>query len=648
MKSLTKKFLIAILLFAFITINGNAQTLFTYGNNAVSKVDFLKAYSKNNNEGKPTEKSYKDYLELYIRYKLKVKAAYDLKLDTLAGQKTELKNFRNQVADTYMNDEESMNALINEAYGRSRKDIHLAHIFVAAPKTATPADTLKAFQKITDAYNALKKGKDFGETAALYSDDPSAKKNHGQIGWITVFTLPYELETLAYNTQPTKFSKIYRSKGGYHIFENLGERNAIGKMKAAHILLAIAPGANDSVKAKTKLRADSIYSALMNGASFSDLAKKYSGDNLSFQTGGEIAEFGVGKYDSSFEAAAFGLTKDGEISKPVLSSFGYHIIRRIARKPAPEKDKETLAGLKQKILTDPRVSVATKKFLNKIFAQTNFKRLPINENHFSVYTDSILQHRPAPPFADMNDNTPLFSINNKNYIVKQWLDYARGAKNTPAISAGKTNMELLDKFIETSSLTYYREHLEDYDKDFAYQLNEFKEGNLLFEVMQRKIWDKASVDSVGLKDYYNSHKEKYWWEPGADAVLFTCSNEKAANDVKSKLEKDFSGWRKMIDSSNGSAQADSGRFEQAQLPTAGKKMTAGEFTSFKNNPPDNTITFAYIIKLYNERMSRTYLEARGFVINDYQTYLEDKWISELKEKYPVKVNEAVMKSLVKD
>ena len=218
-----------------------------------------------------------------------MKAAYDLKLDTLAGQKTELKNFRNQVADTYMNDEESMNALINEAYDRSRKDIHLAHIFVAAPKNASSVDTLKAFEKIADAYNALKKGKNFGETAAIYSDDQSAKKNHGDIGWITVFTLPYELETLAYSTLPMKFSKIYRSKGGYHIFENLGERNAIGKMKAAHILLAIAPGANDSVKAKTKLKADSIYNALTNGTKASAILQKNIVVTIFlFQTGGEI------------------------------------------------------------------------------------------------------------------------------------------------------------------------------------------------------------------------------------------------------------------------------------------------------------------------------------------------------------------------
>ena len=215
------------------------------------------------------------------------------------------------------------------------------------------------------------------------------------------------------------------------------------------------------------------------------------------------------------------------------------------------------------------------------------------------------------------------------------------------MSSGKTYSELFDKFIETSAISYYREHLEDYNKDFAYQMSEFKEGNLLFEVMQRKIWDKASVDSAGLKEYYSAHKDKYRWAPGADAVLFTCSNQKAADNVKNKLQDNFSGWRKLIDSSDGSAQADSGRFEMAQLPVAEKKLTPGQFTSYKNNPPDNTVTFAYIIKLYNERTARTYNEARGFVINDYQGFLEDSWITEIKQKYPVRINEAVLKSLVK-
>ncbi|HXB42718.1 MAG TPA: peptidylprolyl isomerase [Puia sp.] len=645
MRNLTLKLLGAVLAICLSAINTHGQTLFSYGDKGVTKQDFLKAYTKNNIEGKVSEKSYRDYLELYIRYKLKVQAAYDLKLDTLTPLQTEGKNFRNQVADTYINDTESLNALVNEAYDRSKKDIHLAHIFIAVGKNMTPSDTLKAYKKMKAVEEALKSGHDFGATAAAYSDDGSAKLNHGVIGWITVFTLPYELETLAYNTKPMHFSFPYRSKAGYHIFKNLGERKAIGKIRVAHILIALPPNANDSVKSKAKQKADSIYQSLSGGANFGDLAKKYSGDNLSYQTGGEIADFGVGKYDSVFEATAFGLTKDGEIAKPILSSFGYHIIKRIARKPIPERSKETFDGLKQRVTADPRINISTKKFLDNIFAETHFKRYALNQANLWGYTDSALQHKTIPKFSPLDDSTRVFAFNNKDIYIKDWIDYLRKLKNTPAISPGKMDSALFDKFIETSALSYYREHLEDYNKDFSYQLNEFKEGNMLFEVMQRKIWDKAAVDSVGLKDYYNAHKEKYWWEPGADAVLFTCSNQRAAENVKSKLFGNPSGWRKLIDSSDGSAQADSGRFEMAQLPVEGKRVVPGEFTAFKNNPPDNTVTFAFVITLYNVRTPRTYGEARGFVINDYQGFLEDKWIGELKQKYPVKINEAVLKSL---
>ncbi|MBS1947307.1 MAG: peptidylprolyl isomerase [Bacteroidetes bacterium] len=646
MKTLNVKFVVAVVFFQLMLTNGKPQAVFSYGANTVSKEDFLKAYTKNNNEGKPTEKSYRDYLELYIRYKLKVKAAYDMHLDSLSAQLTELKNFRNQVANGYMNDEESLNKLINEAYERSLKDVHVAFIFVAAPQNATPADTLGAYKKINSIYNELKKEKDFGEEAALHSEDPSAKNNHGDLGWINVFTLPYELETLAYATQPLHFSKPYRAKGGYVIFKNLGERKASGKIKVAHILLAIPPNADTAVKAQIKLQADSVYNAIINGANFGELARKYSSDNLSYQTGGEIAEFGVGKYEPAFEEAAFHLNKDGEVGKPVLTTFGYHIIKLLSKRNIPEKDKETFEGLKQRIKADARIAVATKKFLNKIFRQTNFKKYPVNEQKLSIYTDSILQRRSTADFPQFSNNTLLFSINKKNYTIKDWINYARGAKSNP-VFARKNNGELMEKFIEMTALTYYREHLEEYNKDFAYQLKEFREGNLLFEVMQRKIWDKAAVDSAGLRNYYNAHRDKYWWQPGADAVLFTCTSEKAADDVKSKLQNNFPGWRKLIDGSNGSVQADSGRFEQAQLPISDKKSVTAGFTSFIVVPPDNTVSFAYIIRLYSEKTSRSFEEAKGFVINDYQNYLEDKWIAELKKKYPVKVNETVLKSLLK-
>jgi len=643
-----KKFACCFLLITgCILTNSEAQTIFTYGTDAVSKQEFLKAYQKNNGEKSSTEKSFRNYLELYIRFKLKVKAALDLGLDTLTSQRTELQNFRNQVADSYINDNASMNKLVHEAFERSQKDIRLAHIFIAAPGNATPADTLKAFQKAAAAYAALKKGKDFGEVAVQYSEDPTAKQNFGEIGYITVFTLPYDLENLAYGTLPGRFSKIYRSKTGYHIFKNIAERKAIGKIKAAQILFVFPPNPSDQAKAALKRQADSVYGLLKSGAGFGELAKKFSGDNLSYQTNGELAEFGVGKYEPAFEDAAFALKKDGDISEPVMTSFGYHILKRLGRNPvSATPGKQTMDAIKPLVLADPRVAVAKKQLLQKILAETNFKRATVDENSLWIMTDSTLRNKPLASLNGVDNKTLLFSFPKKNMVVADWLNYAKSARNIPTAGASKTYKEIFEQFLQTSAFDYYRNHLEDYNKDFAYQLNEFREGNMLFEIMQRKIWNIASVDSTGLRNYFEANKNKYWWDPSADAILFTCNNENAANNVQRKLQNNIQGWKKLLDASDGSTQADSGRFLLTQLPIPEKKnFNPGQYTAFTISRPDNTVTFAYIITIYTERSPRNFTEARGLATNDYQSYLEDKWIGELKKKYPVKIDESVFKTL---
>jgi peptidyl-prolyl cis-trans isomerase SurA len=630
---------------------GFGQTLISYDDQTISKEEFINAYRKNNNTGKPSEKSYRDYLDLYIRYKLKVKAAYDLKLDTLGSQVAELQNFRNQVVEPYMHDEAGLDKLAREAFQRSQKDLHIAHIFVAAPANAMPRDTLKAFNKAMEAYTALQKGGDFGQIAAKYSDDPFVKSNFGDIGYITVFSLPYELEGLAYRTAPGKISRIYRSNAGFHIFKNLGERKGLGKVRIAQILLVYPPNATETKKAVTKQLSDSLFAAILRGGDFAELAKKFSGDNLSYQIGGEIPEFGVGKYEPDFEKAAFGLEKDGDVSKPVPSSFGYHILKRLGRKPvSAEMNKGSLENIKQQVMNDPRIEIATKEMLQNILKLTHFRQnSTLRENDLWVYTDSSLAHKPLPKFPGLSDSTAVFYFGSKSYIVKDWMDYRKAIRNIPSSSGPlKTNQQFFERYRENVAYDYYRNHLENYNKQFAAQLKEFKDGNLLFDIMQRKVWDKASSDAAGLENYYKAHASKYWWAPSASAIVFTFSNEKAAENLTSRIQNNIENWRKVVDSSGNQAQADSGRFELTQLPMAEKgRLEAGQFSSLVKNPADNTITAAYIIRMYNERQPRSYADARGLVINDYQNYLEDNWIAELKKKYPVKINEAVFKSLPK-
>jgi peptidyl-prolyl cis-trans isomerase SurA len=635
-----------IILLTFCSYSFFGQTLVSYGKQTISRQEFLTAFRKNNTHTQATEKAYRDYLNLYIRYKLKVQAARDLKLDTLAGQITELKNFKSQIVDQYINDEISLNQMAKEAFVRSQRDLRVSYIFVAASKNATPADTAKAWQKIQEAYKALNSKKDFGETALQYSEDPNVKENRGDLGYITVFDLPYAMETVAYKTTPGKFSSVFRTNGGYIILKTTAQRPAEGLIKIAQILIIFPFEAKEPEKLSTRKRADSIYLALKNGADFGTMARKYSGDNLSYQLGGVLPEFGIGKYEAGFENTAFNLKKDGDISQPYQSAFGYHIIKRLSRNPIPAKaDQKALDRMKEKIKADPRVAISKKRMTLTILKQTQFKEYLPEGNRLWDYTDSALLNKPPASNAGITDQTVLFQFPEKKYIIGDWITYRRNLRSSPNVTNGKTNSDILDLYRQTIAFDYYREHLEKYNAAFAAQVNEFSDGNLLFEVMQRQIWNRAIADSDGLKKYFETNIKKYWWKPGAEAVIFNAPNTAVAKKLEGELGKNIINWRVTIDGYAGQIHADSGRFELSQIP--GKQpVAAGRFTQMATNS-DKSIQFAFIIREFNAQSPRTYEEARGLVINDYQNELENQWIDELRKKYPVTINETVFKSLPK-
>ena len=639
-----------ILLFLLAIVQVSAQPLFTYGTKSVSKEEFLKAYNKNNTYEKNDEKALREYLDLYTKFKLKVQAAYDMKLDTLPSQMAELQSFRSQLIQNYLNDESSVNAMVDEAFVRSQKDIRISHIFIPAAQTDSAAAIKQAKQKIDAAYKQLQAGKDFGDVAINYSADPTVKENKGDVGFITVFSLPYELETLGYNTPVGKFSTPYRSKTGYHIFKKTAERKALGKIKIAQVLLNIPPDADDATRQDFKRRADSIYNAAAQGADFASLAATFSGDNFSYQTKGELPEFGPGRYEPSFEKAAFALTKDNEISQPILTEYGYHIIKRIHRShiPSDRNNKEYLAQLKEQVVNDDRIEVAKRIMQQKILKLIGYKKGIYNAADLWAYTDSVVRDKPVPAKTSTRPNTILFSFTKQNITVNDWIAFRRSTGDADRITAGKTNAELLNYYVDVAAIEYYKDNLESFNKDFAFQMKEFKEGNLLFEVMQRNIWDKAANDSAGLRDFFTSHKNNYWWENSITGILFTASNEKTAVDVLPKLKANIADWRAIAETYEGNVIADSGRFETVQLALLSDyKFAPKTFTPVVKNQSDTSVSFAYVMEYFPQRSPRSFEEARGYVINDYQIFLEQQWIAQLKKKYPIKVNETVFRSSLK-
>ncbi|MEP6676116.1 MAG: peptidylprolyl isomerase [Ferruginibacter sp.] len=639
------------LLLFFVTVSTSifSQTLFTYGNTAVGKDEFLRAYNKNKIPADNKEKAIREYLDLYIKFKLKVKAAREMKLDTLEALKSDVISFRNQIQDGYMTDEKGLNFLVDEAFDRSQKDLHVLHFFIALDVKGSD-DTTLAFKAINETYNQLQAGKtNYTDISKDITTKYIPLKNN-DLGFITAFSIPYNYENIVYGLKPGTVSKPYRSKTGYHIFKVIDERKSAGRWKIAQILLAFPPAANDESIKAVKSTADVYYNELMKGADFSEMAKKHSEDKLTYLTGGEMPEFTTGKYDLAFESEVFKLKKDGEISKPFTSAFGYHIIKRVAVTvtPADKNDPGYMYELKQKVMQNERANTAREKFVKDVTRQLGFKKTTtVKDAELFRYADSMNSSTTQAMIKKIPvSGKVIFSFGNYNVTASDWLNFVKDYKSSE-LYKNENGKELLDKYVEITALEYYKKRLEEFNPEFNYQMQEFREGNMLFEIMERNVWSTAAADSIGLLKQYNSNKGKYLWPESANAIIFSSNNAKTAEEAATQL-KAGRNWKQIADSSYGKLQVDSGRYEVSQIPvSAGVKITEGLISSPLINNTDGSATFIKVLKLYPANQQRSFEEAKGLVINDYQVAIEDKWIAELKKKYPVKVNETVLESLFK-
>jgi peptidyl-prolyl cis-trans isomerase SurA len=622
-----------------ISVASQSQTLFTYGTNKVDKNEFWRAFTKNNN-GATDEKSIREYLDLFIRFKLKVQAAKDAKLDTLPNIKNDVAGFRAQMIEQYMRNQNATKDLATEAFERSKTEIEAAHVFVAYDK-----DSAKAKTQIDKAYQQLQGGADFAKTAKEFSTNPSVQKANGYIGYVSVFSLPYEMENLLYSSAPGSYSKPIAGVNGYHILKVMSKRKASGKLKAAHILVAIPANSTPEEKAAAKTKAEMILAKLKNGEKFEALAAAYSEDKLTYMNEGVLPEFTYTKYDASFSRAAFGLQKDGDISEPVLTNNGYHIIKRISIKPITDSP-EYMQSLNEAINNDTRMNIAIAKMKQEILKASGYKVLPYNEQELWVVTDTTLKSKNYASFFKANKQKFLFQLTNKKVSVADWLQYAKSQQTGGTTFSHADYKTMLKQFTETTAEQYYKDRLELMNEDFRYQVKEFNEGSLLFEVMERNIWSKAPTDSAGLANYYNRNKAKYKWQPSVTAIVFNCSDTAVTNQAYGMMKKDPTKWKDYMETFGGNALADSSRFEYGQLPVSNQSdFKSGTLTPVVTNPNDGSSSFCFILQNFPGNDQRSFDEAKGLVINDYQLLLEEQWLNQLKKKYPVKVNEAVVKGM---
>jgi peptidyl-prolyl cis-trans isomerase SurA len=634
--------LFSLLVFLINVCDG--QVLFTYGTKKMNADEFLRAFNKNN-LGQKDEKSVREYLELYIRFKLKVQAARDQRMDTLVNLKNDIAGFRGQLAEQYMTRQDYSKQMIQEAYERGLYELEVSHVFIAYNN-----DSATAKKNIEKAWQDLKKGNEFSVVSRTYSTDDYVKATDGFLDYISVFSLPYELENIVYSLKPGEYSSPVAGNKGWHIFKVTNKRDHSGQMIAAQILFAIPPDATQEEKSRIGAKADSVYALLQKGYAFEEAVQIWSNDKFTFQTAGVMPEFSYSDCDPVFARSVFSLKKNEEITAPFKTSFGWHIVKRISLKKNEKilSDPETLQIWTDKVNANPRIKIVEQKHRDEMRKSSGYKSLPYDAQKLWVLSDSLLLSEQYTKMYQDNRKKNLFQLKEKTITVEDWFKFV---KNKQSMSGGGSLdgwEELMKEFTETTIEQYYKDRLEKMNPEFSYQIQEFTEGSLLFEVMERNIWSKAPTDSTGLAAYYEKNKLKYTWAPSADAIIFNCADTATANKALQMMQSNSLLWKEYMERLGGYALADSGRFEITQLPITGEINNLKErtFTAIETNSGDGSSTFSYIIKKYPGGEQRNFEAAKGLVINDYQQILEENWIGDLKKKYPVKINEVELRKLI--
>ncbi|WP_018476916.1 peptidylprolyl isomerase [Pontibacter roseus] len=512
----------------------------TIGSQPIYTSEFQYVYEKNNggNEGAYTRQSVTEYLDLYTRFKLKVLEGESRGLDTTTAFRRELEGYKEQLAQPYLTEKSVTDKLVQEAYERLKQEVNASHILIGLPAEPDPQDTLAAYNQVLDLRKRVTSGELFEKLAKEFSQDPSAAENGGNLGYFTAMQMVYPFEDAAYKTEVGQISMPVRTRFGYHLIKVNNKRQAKGEVKVAHIMVRATPGMPKADSLAAKQRIDAIYTRVQRNENWEKLAAEFSEDANSASNGGELPWFGTGRMIPSFEEAAFSLQKEGEVAKPVLTPYGWHIIKLIDKQGLPSFE-DMQQSLRNRIAKDSRSELNKTAFLKRIKTENNFtENTEAKTAALAKASEELLQAKWDFDAADKSLKTTLFSIQGKNYTVGDFYTYAKAEQRPRATGTATHYMGMLyDGFVNKSLLEYERANLENKHTDFRMLVREYHDGILLFQLMDEKVWSKAVEDTVGLKAYFEQNRDKYQWGQRAHATVISAANKELLAQAQQQLEK---------------------------------------------------------------------------------------------------------------
>jgi len=502
--------------------------LFEVNDSIILTEEFHRVYNKNIELiDEINQKDFESYLDLFINYKIKLAEAYDLGLHEDPKYKSELNKYAKQLQNTYLTDKDTEEKFLKEAYERTKFEVNVSHVLIKFDENNY--DTIQVYNRLKSLKNAF-----------LNSSVDDFIKNHNQdnkmivenLGYFSAFKMIYDFENIAYQTPVGQVSEPFRTRFGFHILKVNDKRNSLGEITVGHIMTY-------KNKADAFERIKNISDSLKSGLSFEYLAKKYSEDKNSSFKGGRLNPFSSGQINSiPFEKAAFNLSNNDEISNPIETKYGWHIIKLYDKKNVKEFD-EIKFQLLNKLKKSSRFDKVSESFYNFLLKKYKLNYENKNLEYFTSILDTSLLKGDWIIPENIEKKKILITVRDKKL---RYIDFAtfieNNQKSVQTISIKKLVYDLYKKFINYNILEEYKNNLEKENSDYRFVIKEYREGLLLFNLMQDNIWTLKDSDSTNLKKYFNENRNKYIsFEDDRGKIIGDFQQQKESlwlDDLKSK------------------------------------------------------------------------------------------------------------------
>ena len=685
-----KKTLIALLFGALCVSNvlkaqevKDDPIIIEIGDEKIRQSEFMKSFNQSNTElSKMSEadkrNALKEYVYLYTNFRLKIKAALDERYDTASSFEKEYSVYRDEIAAPYLIDSQSLENIMQEVYRRNQQAVRASHIMVALPRDPSPEDTLKAYNKAMDIYaKAIEKGADFKKLAIAFSEDPSVKThesrnsdktiegNGGDLGYFSVFDMVLPFEDAAYGLEIGEISKPVRSEYGYHIIKLVDKVNIYGKTSIQHIWVG-SVSERDSARMLSVI--NDAYRRLNAGEDFNKVVQDCSEDRRSLPVNGLLEDVPAKRMVPEYVKEISKL-KVGEYSQPFKTKYGWHIIKVVKKDTIPPLD-DMRAFYKQRISRDQRSKQPQNVFVENMKEKYTFvnhnvdSKVAFDELRATV-TDSVFKRTWELPTLQ-NGSLPAFTIGNKTYTVNDFAKYINDSQRRLRIRRKNLDeyyQEIYGYFVNDKIVEYADSKLEQEYPEFNEMVEEYRNGLLIFAYNDSKVWSKAILDTVGLKEFYavesikhdinNPEHAKYFWGNRADimtvAVMDSNCVEKSKamkvvekNAFKEGMSKEE--MTKLVEKKVNKKKCSLANPIFVRTIMVEKENEIIKPEQFKKGiyKGTNQRSMGYVIVIVRgikDPELKSLRDARGYYINDYQNYLEENLIKELRSKYKVVVHE---------